>query len=115
MNLRTPALGSRLGFLAVELAILAGVYFILRLREPALFIGIGAVLTVSTLSPPRFSAVVAGVALLGLALADHLLTGRRQIPQVIALIGAVAVIYGSVMLVSGRRAGAPRRNESGPG
>lgn len=86
----------RVGLAVIEGAVAFAVLYVLGHRDLRVFIPVVATIVVSALVPPRFSRLVSGVCLLGVATYFYLEFHWKQIPAALGIIGIVLVIAGVV-------------------
>ncbi len=97
-------LSGRLGFIAFEL-ILIGVLWYMGFVPHVIAGGLAVVIIVSGLVPERWGALVSGILMLiGAAIIYFVYTGAgdRRLAAVIAIIGLLFTIYGTVRFRAGR-------------
>lgn len=99
---RGDSLLYRLGAMALELALLAAVWWILGLKLP-LVGAVAAVIVVSNLVPERVGTLTLGVMLLALAGFVYWYYSAGRLALVIAIFGALAAGMGSLALRRGER------------
>jgi hypothetical protein len=92
-------LGSRLGLIVIELALVAAAWWLLHVPL-VLAAGLAAVIVVSGLLPDRWNALVTGSLMLaGAAVMDSVnLSGDRRFAMFIGAVGLVFVIVGVLRL-----------------
>lgn len=88
-------LKQRIGLAAIELVLVVVVMWYVLGHRDRVFIGsVAAAIVTSTLAPPRWSGLVSGVCLLGLAAFFRLQYGMTQLPLVLGIFGVFVLITG---------------------
>ncbi len=99
----SPALKEKLGLILFELALVAGLWVVMKLRWQTGAVLVAAVL-LSGLAPDRFSRLASGLALLGVAAFFYFWVGHAQLAAVLGLFGAALALYGAVSAARAPRA-----------
>ncbi len=88
-------LKQRIGLAAIEAVLIVVVmWYVLKHRDKEFIGSITAAIVISTLAPPRWSGLVSGVCLLGLAAFLRFGKGLHQLPIALAIFGVFVLIMG---------------------
>ena len=97
---RGPGFKQRLGLALFEIVLVGVVWYIMGLNN-LLAGAIAAAVVVSTLAPAKYSGIVSGVCMLGLAgLVYQKYAGGKQVGLVLAIFGVIALFGGVRRIVS---------------
>ncbi len=93
----------RLPLIALQLALLAAVWWILKI-DATIVAAIGAAIVISGAVPERYEGLVSGLGMLGLAALVYFYYGQRPLALVLLIFGVLRGVAGMAEL---RRVGAP--------